>query len=44
VPDGFSRFRGSDPYLVQEHGLDLDSARVQSHDLMKRHTVAWELK
>jgi len=39
VPDRFSRFCGSYPYLMREHGLDLDSARARIHAFTKKHPV-----
>jgi transketolase len=39
VPDRFSRFCGSYPYLMREHGLDLDSACSQIHAFTKKHLV-----
>ncbi len=37
VPDRFSHFCGSYPYLMREHGLDLDSARSQVHAFTNKH-------
>jgi transketolase len=39
VQDRFSQFCGSYPYLMREHGLDLDSARAQVHAFTKKHSV-----
>jgi transketolase len=37
VPDRFSHFCGSYSYLMQEHGLDLDSARARIKAFTKKH-------
>jgi transketolase len=37
IADRFSRFCGSYPYLMREHGLDLDSARSQILAFTKKH-------
>jgi transketolase len=38
VPDRFSQLCGSYPYLMREHGLDLDSARMRVHAFTKKHS------
>lgn len=37
VPDRFSRFCGGYPYLMREHGLDLESARARINAFTKKH-------
>ena len=40
VPDRYSELCGSYSYLMQEHGLDLNSVRTQVRAFTKKHSVA----